>query len=217
MDAVLAAPSLKEAYANRFPMGCAVYSYNLQNPEILSFIKHHYSTVTFADELKPENLLNEEATKASEDGMPVINTDVIDKCLSLAQENDLSVRFHTLVWYSQTPDWYFCKNYTPEYDGTGTAKKNITNLVDKETMLARIESYVKQVITYAETNYPGVVYAYDVVNEVIDSNGCKLRTVSSSLYGAIFTDDDNTYITKSFEYAREAEKQQIHRQNIVLQ
>lgn len=32
-------------------------------------------------------------------------------------------------------------------------------------MLARIESYVKQVITYAETNYPGVVYAYDVVNE----------------------------------------------------
>ena len=137
MDAVLAAPSLKEAYANRFPMGCAVYSYNLQNPEILSFIKHHYSTVTFADELKPENLLNEEATKASEDGMPVINTDVIDKCLSLAQENDLSVRFHTLVWYSQTPDWYFCKNYTPEYDGTGTAKKNITNLVDKETMLAR--------------------------------------------------------------------------------
>ena len=206
MDAVLAAPSLKEAYANRFPMGCAVYSYNLQNPEILSFIKHHYSTVTFADELKPENLLNEEATKASEDGMPVINTDVIDKCLSLAQENDLSVRFHTLVWYSQTPDWYFCKNYTPEYDGTGTAKKNITNLVDKETMLARIESYVKQVITYAETNYPGVVYAYDVVNEVIDSNGCKLRTVSSSLHGAIFTDDDNTYITKSFEYAREAEK-----------
>ena len=80
------------------------------------------------------------------------------------------MRFHTLVWYSQTPDWYFCKNYTPEYDGTGTAKKNITNLVDKETMLARIESYVKQVITYAETNYPGVVYAYDVVNEVIDSN-----------------------------------------------
>ena len=206
MDAVLAAPSLKEAYANRFPMGCAVYSYNLQNPEILSFIKHHYSTVTFADELKPENLLNEEATKASEDGMPVINTDVIDKCLSLARENDLSVRFHTLVWYSQTPDWYFCENYTPEYDGTGTAKKNITNLVDKETMLARIESYVKQVITYAETNYPGVVYAYDVVNEVIDSNGCKLRTVSSSLYGAIFTDDDNTYITKSFEYAREAER-----------
>ena len=67
MDAVLAAPSLKEAYANRFPMGCAVYSYNLQNPEILSFIKHHYSTVTFADELKPENLLNEEATKASEE------------------------------------------------------------------------------------------------------------------------------------------------------
>ncbi|MFR1028063.1 MAG: hypothetical protein ACLSD6_01880 [Clostridium sp.] len=41
------------------------------------------------------------------------------------------------------------------------------------------------------------LYMLTMVNEVIDSNGCKLRTVSSSLYGAIFTDDDNTYITKS--------------------
>lgn len=201
---VLSATSLKEAYANRFPVGCAVYSYNLKNPEILAFIKHHYNAITFADELKPESLLNEEKTKAAADGMPVINTEVIDKCLSLAKENDLQVRFHTLVWHSQTPDWYFCKNYTAEYDGSGTAKKNITNLVDKETMLKRIESYVTQVITYAETKYPGTVYAYDVVNEVINDNGCKLRTGENSLYGAIFTDEDNTYVTEAFKYAKAA-------------
>ena len=205
LDKVLATESLSEAYSKQFPMGCEVYSYNLKNDEILQFIKHHYTRVTFGDELKPESLLNQEKSKASADGMPVINTDIIDKCLSLAQANNLQVRFHTLVWYSQTPDWYFCEGYEVQYDGNGTAKKNITNLVDKETMLQRMQSYITQIIQYTETKYPGVVYAYDVVNEVINDNGCKLRIGTQSLYGAIFGEEDNTYITKAFEYARAAQ------------
>ncbi len=205
LDQVLAAESLSEAYSAQFPMGCEVYSYNLKNQEILQFIKHHYTRVTFGDELKPESLLNQEKSIASEDGMPVINTDTIDKCLSLAQANNLQVRFHTLVWHNQTPDWYFCEGYQPEYDGNGTAMTNITNLVDEETMLQRMQSYITQIINYAETNYPGVVYAYDVVNEVINDNGLKLRTGTQSLYGAIFGEEDNTYITKAFEYARAAQ------------
>ena len=205
LDKVLATESLSEAYSKQFPMGCEVYSYNLKNDEILQFIKHHYTRVTFGDELKPESLLNQEKSKASADGMPVINTDIIDKCLSLAQANNLQVRFHTLVWYSQTPDWYFCEGYEAQYDGNGTAKTNITNLVDEETMLQRMQSYITQIIQYTETKYPGVVYAYDVVNEVINDNGCKLRTGTKSLYGAIFGEEDSTYITKAFEYARAAQ------------
>ena len=205
LDKVLATESLSEAYSKQFPMGCEVYSYNLKNDEILQFIKHHYTRVTFGDELKPESLLNQEKSKASADGMPVINTDIIDKCLSLAQANNLQVRFHTLVWYSQTPDWYFCEGYEAQYDGNGMAKTNITNLVDEETMLQRMQSYITQIIQYTETKYPGVVYAYDVVNEVINDNGCKLRTGTQSLYGAIFGEEDNTYITKAFEYARAAQ------------
>lgn len=205
LDKVLAAESLSEAYSAQFPMGCEVYSYNLKNQEILQFIKHHYTRVTFGDELKPESLLNQEKSMASEDGMPVINTDIIDKCLGLAQANGLKVRFHTLVWHKQTPDWYFCEGYQPEYDGNGTAMTNITNLVDEETMLQRMQSYITQIINYAETNYPGVVYAYDVVNEVINDNGLKLRTGTQSLYGAIFGEEDSTYITKAFEYARTAQ------------
>ncbi len=199
---VLAADSLKEAFDGRFPVGCSVYSYNLKNPEIAAFIKHHYSTITYGDELKPESLLNEEES-ISGDGMPAVNTDIIDKCLSLAKEHELKVRFHTLIWYSQTPDWFFCENYTPIYDGNGTEKTNITNLVDKDTMLSRMESYINQIITYAETKYPGVIYAYDVVNEAIGSSNT-LRTADNSLYGAIFPDNDNTYITEAFRYAKEA-------------
>lgn len=203
---VLAADSLQSVFSKRFAMGCSAYTYHLQNPDIAAFIKHHYSTITYGDELKPESVLVEEESKAAEDGMPKINKNIIDKCLRLAKENNLKVRFHTLIWYSQTPDWFFCENYIPEYDGKGTAKANITNLVSEEVMLARMQSYISQVITYAETNYPGVVYAYDVVNEVIDGNGCTLRTLEDgSLYGAIFGAEDTTYITKAFQYARTAQ------------
>lgn len=199
-------PSLKEAYKERFPIGCALYSYDLKNSTLLPFIKQHYSTVTFENELKPESLLNQGKSQNSADGMPGINTDIIDECLSVAKENDLKVRFHTLIWHSQTPDWFFCENYKVEYDGNGTGKENITNLVDKETMLSRMESYITQIITYTETQYPDVVYAYDVVNEAVYYEGYQLRTIETSLYGAIFTNDDNSYITEAFRYADAARK-----------
>ena len=134
----------------------------------------------------------------------LINTDVIDRCLGPAMHNGLKVRFHTLVWYSQTPDWYFCENYEPEYDGKGTEKTNITNLVDQETMLARIRGYITQIIDYTETNYPGTVYGYDVANELLSDHNLKLRDGTQSVYGAIFPNDDNTYVTEAFRYAREA-------------
>ncbi len=199
-------PSLKEAYKECFPIGCALYSYDLKNSTLLPFIKQHYSTVTFENELKPESLLNQGKSQNSTDGMPGINTDIIDECLSVAKENDLKIRFHTLIWHSQTPDWFFCKNYEVEYDGNGTEKENITNLVDKEAMLSRMESYITQIITYTETKYPGVVYAYDVVNEAVYYVGYQLRTIETSLYGAIFVNDDNSYITEAFRYAHAARK-----------
>lgn len=203
LEKVLAVDSLKEVYSGRFPVGCAIYSYHLKNPEIAAFISHHYNTVTFENELKPESLLDEEKTKAAADGMPVIHKDVIDKCLGSARENNLKVRVHTLVWHLQTPDWYFCEGYEPVYDGSGTAKSNITNLVDEATMLKRMESYITQIVTYIETNYPGTAYTYDVVNEVINESTV-LRTGSESLYAAIFGEENTTYITEAFHYAKAA-------------
>lgn len=39
--------------------------------------------------------------------------------------------------------------------------------MDAETMKARLEYYIEDVITHFETNYPGVVYCWDVVNEAV--------------------------------------------------
>ena len=33
--------------------------------------------------------------------------DQADQIVAFAKENDIAVRFHTLVWHSQVPDWFF--------------------------------------------------------------------------------------------------------------
>jgi endo-1,4-beta-xylanase len=69
----------------------------------------------------------------------------------------VQLRGHTLVWHAQTPDWFFKEGY-----------KNDGALVDRETMLYRLESYIKQYMTYVQDKYPGVVYCWDVVNEAVE-------------------------------------------------
>lgn len=68
-------------------------------------------------------------------------------------------------------------------------------------MLKRLENYIRQVFEYTQTNYPGLIYAWDVVNEAInpgegDENG--LRVKDSLWYEVIGPE----FIEKAFEYAR---------------
>ena len=100
---------------------------------------------------KPENILDQAASENSADEMPEINTENLDEVLSLAKENNLSLRGHCLVWHNQTPEWFFCEKYDAGNDR-----------VDKNTMKKRMESYIKKVLTYCQKNYPGVIYAWDV-------------------------------------------------------
>lgn len=64
-------------------------------------------------------------------------------------------------------------------------------------MKKRMESYIKQVLTYCKENYPGVVYAWDVVNEAVGDDG-NYRTESMwyETYG------DFSYIKDAFTFAR---------------
>ncbi|HBZ64440.1 MAG TPA: 1,4-beta-xylanase, partial [Lachnospiraceae bacterium] len=73
------------------------------------------------------------------------------------QENGIKMRGHTLIWHNQTPSWLFYKNYDVKSG----------KLADAKTMAKRMESYIKQVITHCQKKYPGVVYAWDVVNECV--------------------------------------------------
>lgn len=180
------ATSLTEAFQNDFTVGAAIHMGVINDEEQMKFICDHYNSITMGNEMKPESLLDWEATEKSEDGMPDIKTENLDKILKTAKENNIPVRGHCLVWHSQTPDWFFAKEYEPS-----------NGIVGKEEMQKRMEAYIKKVITYCQDKYPGVVYAWDVVNEAMGDDG-GYRTESSwyETYG------DESYITDAFTFAR---------------
>lgn len=177
--------SLDAEYKDLFSMGVAVNSWQLEDPEALEQIKKDFSSITCENEMKPDYILDYEKTIASKDGMPEINTENMDRIMTMAEDAGLKMRGHTLVWHSQTPQWLFHKDYDENKD-----------YVDRDTMLERMEVYIKKVLTFCEEKHPGTVYAWDVVNEAA-SDGNGLRT-DSPWYITIGED----YIEKAFEYAR---------------
>ena len=185
-DSKSEAKTLKEAFDGDFKVGVATTSGYLSEEDRVAQIKENFNSITMENEMKPESLLDWDGSEKSKDGMPVIKEETLEKALKAAQEAGIPLRGHTLVWYSQTPEWFFSKKYDPS-----------KGYVDKATMKKRMESYIKQVLTYCKENYPGLVYAWDVVNEAVGDDG-NYRTESMwyETYG------DFSYIKDAFTFAR---------------
>jgi endo-1,4-beta-xylanase len=146
-------------------------------------IKENFNQITLENFTKPDYILNK--TKSMETGELTVefNKNTTD-LLSWAKTNGMKVRGHVLVWYSQTPDWIF-------YEDFDKTKK----LVDRDTMLARMESYIKQAFEQLDTlGYTDSFYAYDIVNEAIMEDG----SYRDCLWKQIIGDD---YIWYAFKYA----------------
>lgn len=180
------AKNLKDAFKKDFKVGVAVNPYQLKDEQTKKIILENFNSITMENGMKPEAILDQRASENSKDGMPVINEENLEECLSLAKDNGLMLRGHCLVWHNQTPEWFFCEKYD-----AGNAK------VNKETMKKRMESYIKKVLSFCQEKYPGVVYAWDVVNEACDDGG-GYRT--SSLWYEIYGDE--SYIEDAFTFAR---------------
>ena len=106
--------------------------------------------------------------------------------LDWARENGMAVRGHTIIWHSQTPKWIFHENFDTN-----------APFVTREVMLARMESYIKQVFEKLdEYGYTDLFYAYDVVNEAWMEDG-KIREEMNFWYQIIGED----YLWHAFNYA----------------
>ena len=185
-DSKSEAKTLKEAFDGDFKVGVTTTSGYLSEEDRVAQIKENFNSITMENEMKPESLLDWDGSEKSKDGMPVIKEETLEKALKAAQEAGIPLRGHTVLWYSQTPEWFFSKKYDPS-----------KGYVDKATMKKRMESYIKQVLTYCKENYPGLVYAWDVVNEAVGDDG-NYRTESMwyETYG------DFSYIKDAFTFAR---------------
>ncbi len=140
--------------------GTCMSEFMLTQDKYEEFILKHFNSITFENELKPDYILDQEASKAAGD-LVVRFMPNTESMLQWCKDNDMAVRGHTLIWHSQTPQWIFYDNF----DESG-------KLVDRETMLARMESYIRQTFELLETKgYLDMFYAYDVVNEAWMEDG----------------------------------------------
>lgn len=182
-------------------MGAPLSYSQLRKDDYLALIKKHFGSITATNEMKAYSLLDERASRAADDGMPVMNYKQADAMVGWAQANGLKVRGHVLVWDAYMCDWFFREGYSKTKD-----------YADTETISRRTEYYITEVITHFEEKFPGVVYCWDVVNEAVGDGLTEylpgdprhLRTVRNGGVNLFQKYMGNDYVEKSFLYARNA-------------
>jgi endo-1,4-beta-xylanase len=189
---------LQNYFATYFKIGTATTQGELTPQNNKNLILHHFNSVTPGNEMKPDCLLDQQASIENGDEtnpqvkMPGSTRAVLKFC----EENKLPIRGHVFVWHSQTPDWFFNEGF--QTNGA---------TVSKEVMDQRMENYIKNVVTLVTTEFPNLdIYAWDVVNEAFLDNGSLRQpgsnyvTDGTSRWMEIYGDD--SFIFKAFTYAR---------------
>ena len=187
LEEITELPSLKEAYKDYFDVGVCINPTVVGNPDMAELVVKQFSSATCENDMKPEAILDKAASMEDlENGGThmVLNMDKAKDELDFAVSNGLKMRGHTLIWHSQTPNWIF---YV-DYDTNG-------ELASRDLMLERVDNYMNDVFTWADTNYPGLFYAWDVVNEAMDDD----NTMRESLWYQTIGED---YVEQVFAIAR---------------
>ncbi len=186
-------PSLRETYQDLFFIGAAVTPELLADETAAGIVAAQFNSLTCENEMKPDYTLNWADTLARKDEeRAAIDPSKAKEVLSFARQHGMKVRAHTLIWHAQTPRWFFAQ---------GWDKSEHAPLVSRDVMVRRMENYIHDMMDWVNTNYPGVVYAWDVVNEAIevgDGHPEGLRTENNLWYDTVGGD----WVELAFTFAR---------------
>ncbi|MBQ2101837.1 MAG: endo-1,4-beta-xylanase [Lachnospiraceae bacterium] len=176
--------TLKEVFeAHGMKVGTCLTTNMIDREITRKIILNQFTSVTCENSMKPDSSLSQKQSQESGNLTAFFNRDA-QKMMAWAKENGISMRGHTMVWYSQTPEWIFHKDFDSSKD-----------LVDREEMLKRMESMIKTSFEQLEElGYIDIFYAYDVVNEAWMENGSMRQNRWSEIIG-----DD--YLWYAFYYA----------------
>lgn len=205
LTAALTEPALKDFCSDYFTLGVGINGSTLENqtlnmPEYMAVAGRHFNSCTMTNLMKCGYILDQQGCQQSArggDGSPALSFATIDPTLEWCQANGMRMRGHTLVWHAQAPDWFFREGYTDN-----------GKYVNRETMLFRMESYIEQMMTHVQDNYPGVVYCWDVVNEAVDpdkgdsSSFFCCRTENDGAPNPWYVTIGEDYVEMAFTYAR---------------
>ncbi len=133
-------PSLSQFYAGRFSLGAAVEPAQLETAEG-KLLGWHFNSLVAENAMKPLELQPAEGR---------FDFSGADRIVAFAQRHGMKVRGHTLLWHERTPEWFW-----QGADGRPASRR---------LLLERLRAHIHATVG----RYRGRVYAWDVVNEVID-------------------------------------------------
>ena len=128
-------PELKDAYKDYFMFGTAGGATDLSGKR-LDLITRHFDTFTFGNEMKPDALQRTEGE---------FTFDTVGRMTDTLKANGLNIIGHTLLWHSQSPDWFWS---------------------DADKAVERMETHIETVLR----NTGADLTAIDVVNEAFTNS-----------------------------------------------
>lgn len=169
-------PSLRDVITE-FPIGAAI-----EPPETVGrhgeLLVKHFDTFTAGNSMKWDALWPTEAA---------FNFTRADTLANFARAHGQLMRGHTLLWHAQTAPWVF-------QDASGNPLQP-GNAAHRQLLIDRLQTFISTVVP----RYDDVVFAWDVVNEVIDP-GQPDGLRRSPWYNIIGPE----YIDFAFQFAAEA-------------
>ena len=187
--------SLYKAYEPYLKVGTCMSGRMLANTELRKITQHNFNSITAENEGKPEQILDQTACQElakTDETQVAIKTAPFEKIYNYAEAHHIGVRHHTFVWFDQTPQWFFRKNYDP--NGA---------VVSKSVMVARMENFIKTALETINSRWPGLVYAIDVSNEGVQNGGIRKKdnnNVNPNYWYETIGDD---FVYYAFKFARQ--------------
>ena len=172
-----AEPSLKDAFAGAFLMGCSInrsMAYEEDSASV-ALLLSQFNALSPESDLKPALLHPTPDTWTFEHG---------DRYVRFAAKHHLPALGHTLVWHNQTPEWFWFRD-----DGKPKPRKWILNNME-------------QYINTATSHFAGKVYAWDVINELLDEDG-SYRTNKG--WGKALDGDCDELVKRAFRAAHKGD------------
>ncbi|MBR7038153.1 MAG: endo-1,4-beta-xylanase [Oscillospiraceae bacterium] len=203
VSAATAEKGLKDEFANYFRVGNILNGGTIQNSAITARLIKDCNSIECENETKPDATLVQSGST---------NTNIkvsLNSCAAIMDfcvEHGIGMRGHTMVWHSQTPSWFFKDNF-----------QNGGNWVSADVMDQRMESYIKNMFSAIQTQYPTLdLYAYDICNECISDDASRTtngkdgarEAGDSQIQGQggksawVQVYGNNSFIEKAFTYAR---------------
>jgi endo-1,4-beta-xylanase len=171
-----------------FPIGIAIDSREtVGNPSQL--LLKHFDQVTPENHFKPEAWYDANRTfRPSSDAIAIMN---------FARDNHVRVYGHTLVWYQQTPAWFFQDDQGNPLPADATGQAILTQ---------RLRDHVFNVANWLATNYGkfgagNPIVAFDVVNETVADSAENADGLRRSEWYRILGEN---YLDLAFQFANQA-------------